>query len=187
MAEANRSHALAEKERADNLVKSGGITDKDRLTAEVGLQVADASLAQFRAEVAIAAQQLARTEVRAPFSGRVAKRMADAGTMLAPGTPIAILVDNSVLEFRSSVASADYGRVKVGAEVNLVVDALADQKVKGKVARITPLVEERTRTFEVVVEIPGGGRSRRGSVRTSHGSRRDCAGSPRGSAGSSRP
>ena len=157
VAEANRSHARAEKERADSLLKSGGITDKDRLAAEVGLQVADASFSQVRAETAIAAQQLARTDVRAPFSGRVAKRFVDAGAMLVPGTPLVILVDDAVLEFRSSVPSTDYGKVKVGAQVDLVVDALADQKVKGKVARITPLVEERTRSFEVVVEVPGGG------------------------------
>ena len=156
VAEANRSHALAEKERADNLVKSGGITDKDRLAAEVGLQVADASLAQVRAEVAIADQQLARTQIKAPFAGRVAKRMADRGAMLTPGVPLAILVDDAILEFRASVPSTDYGKLRVGAEVSLAIDALGGREVKGKVARITPLVEERTRSFEVVVEVPGG-------------------------------
>lgn len=122
----------------------------------MGLQVADASLAQVRAEVAIANQQLVRTEVKAPFAGRVAKRLADRGAMLSPGTPIAILVDDSVLEFRASVPSADYGRLKVGSEASLVIDALDSRKVNGKVARITPLIEERTRSFEVVVEVPGG-------------------------------
>jgi multidrug efflux pump subunit AcrA (membrane-fusion protein) len=33
MAEANRAHAQAEKERADNLLKTGGITDRDLLSA----------------------------------------------------------------------------------------------------------------------------------------------------------
>ena len=66
VAEANRAHAQAEKERADNLLKTGGITDRDHLSAQVALQVADAGLAQARAEVAIAGQQLARTQVRAP-------------------------------------------------------------------------------------------------------------------------
>ena len=34
---------VAEKERADNLLKTGGITDKDHLSAQVGLQVAEAA------------------------------------------------------------------------------------------------------------------------------------------------
>jgi membrane fusion protein (multidrug efflux system) len=155
VADANKAHAVAERDRADNLLKTGGITDKDHLSAQVALQVAEAQMAQARAEVAISAQQLARTQIKAPFAGRVAKRTADAGTMLANGTPLFTLVDDGVMEFRASVPSADYGKIRVGASVDVTVDALGSRPVGGKVARVTPLVEERTRSFEVVVQIPG--------------------------------
>jgi RND family efflux transporter MFP subunit len=158
VAEANRAHALAERDRADQLVRTGGITDKDRLAAQVALQVAEASLAQVKAEVAIARQTLTRTEVRAPFSGRVARRLADVGALLAPGTPIVTLVDDEVLEFRAQVPSADYDKVRVGAAVAVTVDALPDWQATGTVARITPMVDERSRTFEVVVRVAGGDR-----------------------------
>jgi RND family efflux transporter MFP subunit len=157
VAEANRRHALTERERADNLLKTGGITDKDHLAAQVNLQVAEASLAQAKAETAIAAQQLARARVTAPFAGRVARRLADAGTMLASGTPLYTLVDDGVLEFRAAVPSADYGKLRLGAPVALSVDALGGRRAEGRVARITPLVDERTRAFELVVEVPGDG------------------------------
>ncbi len=156
VADANRAHALAERDRADNLLKTGGITDKDHLAAQVGLQVAEAAFAQARAESAIAAQQRARTRVSAPFAGRVARRLADPGTMLAAGAPLFTLVDDALLEFRSAVPSNDYGKARVGAAVELEVDALGGRRVTGRVARITPLVDERTRAFEVVVEVPGG-------------------------------
>jgi membrane fusion protein (multidrug efflux system) len=155
VAEANKAHAVAEKERADGLVKTGGITDKDHLSAQVGLQVAEASLAQARAEASIAGTQAARAQVKAPFGGRVARRHADAGSMLASGTPLFTLVDDSRLEFRASVPSADYGKVKIGDPVEVSVDALGDRPVKGTVARVTPLIDERTRSFEVVVQVPG--------------------------------
>ena len=58
VAEANRAHARAEKERADSLLKTGGITDKDRLAAQVAVQVAEASASQARTELAIAERQL---------------------------------------------------------------------------------------------------------------------------------
>ena len=154
VADANRAHAMAERERADSLLKTGGITDKDHLSAQVGLQVAEASLAQARAEAAIAAQQHARAQVRAPFSGRIARRMADAGALLPAGTPIFTVVDDSVFEFRASVPSSDYARVRVGAPVDVTVDALPGTAVRGRVARVTPLVEERTRSFAAVVEVP---------------------------------
>jgi membrane fusion protein, multidrug efflux system len=157
VAEANRAHALAERERADNLLKTGGITDKDHLTAQVGLQVAEAALAQAKAETAIAAQQQSRAQLRAPFAGRVAKRHVDRGAMLAVGTPVFTVVDDAVLEFRAPVPSTDFARVKVGAPVQVTVDALPGFTTHGKVVRVAPLVEERTRSFEAVVEVPGGG------------------------------
>lgn len=157
VAEANRAHATVEKERADNLVRTGGITDKDHLSAQVGLQVAEAALSQARAEADIAGQQLARATVRAPFTGRVARRLADAGAMLASGTPLFTVVDDSVLEFRAFAPSGDYAGVAVGAPVDVTVDSReGGPPIRGRVARVTPLVDERTRMFEVVVEVPGG-------------------------------
>jgi RND family efflux transporter MFP subunit len=155
VAEANRAHAQAEKERADSLLKTGGITDRDHLAAQVQQQVAEASLAQARAEVAIAGQALARTQVRAPFAGRVAKRFPDPGAMLAPGVPLFTLVDDSVFEFRASVASKDWAKVKAGAAAELAIDALGGARVEGRIARVEPLVDERSRSFRVVVEVPG--------------------------------
>lgn len=171
VADANRAHAQAERERADNLRKTGGITDKDQLAAQVGLQVAEASLGQVRAETAIAAEQLARCTVRAPFTGRVAKRLTDPGSMLTHGTPIFTFVDDAVLEFRASVPSTDYARAKVGAPADITVDALPAERIHGKLSRVTPLVAERTRSFEVVIEVPGsrdlvGGLFGRAEVRT---------------------
>jgi RND family efflux transporter MFP subunit len=170
VAEANRAHAQAEKERADNLLKTGGITDRDHLSAQVALQVGEASLAQAKAEVAIAGQQLSRTEVRAPFTGRVAKRFPDPGSMLAAGTPLFTLVDDSVLEFRAQVASRDLAKVRLGVPVRLSIDALPDARVEGRVARVEPLVDERSRSFQAVVEVPGqpglvGGLFARAAVR----------------------
>jgi RND family efflux transporter MFP subunit len=170
VAEANRAHAQAEKERADSLLKTGGITDRDHLSAQVALQVGEASLAQAKAEVAIAGQQLARTEVRAPFAGRLAKRFPDPGSMLAAGTPVFTMVDDSILEFEAQVASRDLAKVKPGVPVQLSVDALPGTRLAGQVARVEPLVDERSRSFRAVVEVPGqpglvGGLFARATVR----------------------
>ncbi len=170
MAQANQAHAVAEKERADSLLKTGGITDRDHLSAKVALQVAEAALAQARAEAAIAAQQLSRTQVRAPFAGRIGERLADPGAMLAAGTPLFTLVDDSVLEFEAQVASRDFNRVKRGAPVELAVDALPGTKLEGRIVRVQPLVDEDSRSFQVVVQLPGrddlvGGLFARATVR----------------------
>lgn len=155
VASANREHAVAERDRANNLLKTGGITDKDHLAASVNLQVAEASLRQAKAEEAIAAQQLARCQIRAPFSGRIAKRLVDPGTMLAIGTPILKLVDNSALEFRAAVTSADFSKARIGAPAEITVDAMPGFSARGSVTRILPTVDERSRSFEIVVRVTG--------------------------------
>lgn len=157
VAEANRQHAVVEKERADNLLKTGGVTDKDHLSAQVNLRVAEAALAQARAETEIAATQLARTQVIAPFDGRVARRHADAGAMLAVGTPLFTLVDDSRLEFRAALPSVSWGKANVGDAATLTVDA-SDERFEGRVSRIAPLIDERNRSFDLVIEVPGAGK-----------------------------
>ena len=155
VAEANRAHAQTEKERADNLLKTGGITDKDHLSAQVALQVAEASLAQARAEAAIAEQQLTRTQIKAPFRGRVAKRIADPGAMLAPGTPLFTIVDDSVLEFRRPSRRATSARSRSARPSSSRSTRSPARAVEGRIARIEPLVDERSRSFQAVVEVPG--------------------------------
>jgi membrane fusion protein, multidrug efflux system len=155
LAEANRAHAHAEEDRAESLLKTGGITDKDRLAAKVAVQVAEASFSQARTELAITEQQLSRCQIKAPIGGRIAKRSADAGTILTPGAQVFIIVDDSTFEFRAAVASEDFGKVKLGEAVTVTVDALPHFLTVGKVSRITPLVETRSRAFEVVILVPG--------------------------------
>jgi membrane fusion protein (multidrug efflux system) len=155
VAEANRAHARAEKDRADSLLKTGGITDKDHLAAQVAVQVADASQSQARSELAIAERQMGRSQITAPIGGRIAKRHADAGTVVAAGTPIYTIVDDSVFELRSSVASGDFGKVKVGETVVVTVDALPGFVTEGEVNRIAPRVDARSRSFELIIRVPG--------------------------------
>jgi RND family efflux transporter MFP subunit len=155
VADANRAHAKAEKDRADSLLKTGGITDKDHLSAEVAVQVADASYAQAASEVAIAERQLSRAQITSPLSGRVTKRQAEAGAMVQAGTPIYTIVDDSTFEFRAAVASGDFGKLKVGETVTVTADALPGFTTNGRVDRIAPQIETRSRSFEVVILVPG--------------------------------
>ena len=155
LAEANQAHARAEKERADALRKTGGITDKDHLAAQVAVQLADASNAQAQADLAITERQLGRSFIDAPISGRIAKRHADAGTVVNAGTPLYTIVDDSVFELRSSVGSGDFGKLTVGGKVTVTVDALPGFVTEGEVNRISPQVDARSRSFEVIISLPG--------------------------------
>lgn len=73
-----------------------------------------------RAAAQGARQSLERTHVRAPFTGRVGAKMVDVGQVVAPGTVVARLTDDSALEITAPIDSRearDWLQLEEGAAV----------------------------------------------------------------------
>ena len=166
VAEANRAHALAEKERADNLLKTGGITDKDHLSA-AGRAAGGRGLAGAGAR---RGGDRRRSSSRARRSGR---RSPGASPSASPtrarcsrrGAPLFTLVDDSVLEFRAPVALRRLRpKVKLGARGRASRVGRAPRRctIQGRVAR------RRAARRRAVALLRGGGRGA-GPGRTSSG------------------
>ena len=102
----------------------------------------------------MAGQTVSRRSSSAPFSGRVADRIADPGTMLAAGAPVFTLVDDSVLEFRAAVPSRAT-TPRWGLPRGRHDRRPARSQITGRVTRIAPLVEERNRSFEHRASVTG--------------------------------
>ena len=73
--------------------------------------------------------------------------------MLSPGAPIVTIIDSSALEFHAQVPSEDFAKVRIGAFVQITVDAMPGTIMKGNVERLTPLVDDRSRSFEAVIRV----------------------------------
>jgi RND family efflux transporter MFP subunit len=87
-------HARTEKERADNLLRSGGITQKDHDAAATGVKeaetqvrLAEAQVGQARASLAVAEKALKDCRIFAPARGHVQERYFDKGSLLVRGSP----------------------------------------------------------------------------------------------------
>jgi HlyD family secretion protein len=91
------------------------------------------------AQVAVeqAQYQLAQATLTAPFAGTVAQVLARAGEIVAPSTPILTLADLSSLRVETTdLDQTDLARVRVGQTVDLTFDALPNEVLHGRVARI---------------------------------------------------
>jgi RND family efflux transporter MFP subunit len=75
--------------------------------------------------------------------------------MVQAGTPIYTIVDDSQFEFRASVASGDFGKLRIGQKVTVTVDALPGFTTEGEVNRIAPQIDTRSRSFDVVIRVAG--------------------------------
>lgn len=109
--------------------------------AKVGLQMAE----KFAAD----------SVVRAPFAGVVAQKLKNQGEMLTTMPPSVVLVlqDQSTLELRFRLPESSLARVKAGDKVVARFVSIAQDK-DATILRIQPTIDPRTRTIEVIAEIP---------------------------------
>jgi membrane fusion protein (multidrug efflux system) len=164
-AKVSAEYARTEKERADNLLRSGGITQKDHQAAVNGVkdadaqvQLAEAQCGQARAALAIADKALKDCRIFSPARGHVQKRSFDRGSLLTPGVSIATLVDNSQLELECVIPSYQLASIRTGQQASFTTPTFGERKFQGEVSAINPVVESDNRSVKLILNIanPGG-------------------------------
>lgn len=151
-----------EHRRIESLWKEERGTEKEYFDAQADFRAAQGRYAQAQhalaaqdAVVAFLADNLSRTEVRAPFDGVVVARMTEVGSWVEQGGAVVAMVDLSVARARVNVPESIVAYCSVGADVLVTVDAL-DRDYEGKISRVIPDADERARTFPVEVDLPNG-------------------------------
>ncbi len=86
---------------------------------------------------------IAKAKIVAPIDGTVTQRFADAGEMVAAGTPIVTVTDLSHLRVEAEVGEFDVARVRLGADVTIRAEGY-DQRWYGKIAEIPDRVVPRS-------------------------------------------
>jgi RND family efflux transporter MFP subunit len=140
--------------RSQALLDAGAISQRMLEDARLAVESAEAQNTDAQARVALAESQLAKTTVRAPFSGTVSERPVSAGDVVQPGTELLTLVDPSSMRMEASIASSDLRFVRVGVPVEFEVTGYGPRRFVGQVSRVTPTVDPVTRQVTVFVTIP---------------------------------
>ncbi len=130
--------------------------------AKARRDAAHANSTQAEAAVSEANTAVGFTKIRAPFDGLIIAKLADAGAMAAPGVPLLTLEDPSRFRLEAEVDESQIGAVRLGATVPVVIDALGNQAMTGKVAQIVPAADPASRTFTVKIELPANPQIRSG-------------------------
>jgi len=143
-AQAQADQAHAEQARLEKLGDLA--TDQQRLSATTQVAVADAGLAQAKA-------QLRRAVITAPFAGVVADTFIDAGEVAGPGSRVARLVRLDPITVKLSVPDRDVVALREGEPVEVLVNARSGV-FQGKVEHIGAAADVKTRAFPVDVTVP---------------------------------
>ncbi len=119
------------------------------------MEVAEQQLVQARIAHDRTLYDLERTEIKAPFAGRVVDRLVEPGEYASVGEVVARVVDTVNLEVQAqapiSVASF------VANSETLSVSTDEDGLIQGEVRTIIPVGDQITRTFEIRVILPENG------------------------------
>ena len=174
--QANRDQAKRALDRSRELKKTAPtlITDESMEQAQQGFDVADALLKssqanvmQTRASLKEAQDNLARTRLFSPISGRVVRLAVEEGEVAVPGTfsretgLLMRIADLSVIQAKVKVDETDVVRLALNDSVSVSIDAFPDTTFIGKVTKIgnsaattsTATTADRAVDFEVEVTL----------------------------------
>ena len=141
--------AVREQERNRSLREAGVATveqleqsNRQLEAAQLQMTIAREHLALLEGGSVKVGDRALESVVSAPIDGYILERMAKVGEMVIPlssfqsGTVLFKMANMNDLVFRGTVDEIDVGRLKAGAEATILVGALPDVQMKGRVTRI---------------------------------------------------
>lgn len=165
---AQLAEARQQLERAKNLASRNLLARSDLETAQTRFDTAKAahdqalsSARQLRADIEaqssslkLAQRELRDAIIRAPFDGYVAERLVSPGQFVQPQAPVMRIVRLQPLKLTAEVPEKFAPWIETGREMAVKVDAFPQETFTGRVVRIAPAVNLRSRAFAIEGEIP---------------------------------
>lgn len=152
-ARANATYQSSEAERLARLAANGTVAATRLREVELARDLADQDLRESRAALARAELELERTQIRAPFGGRVVERLIQVGERSAPGREIARFVDIDSKEAIAQAPVAIAPFLSVGQEV--LMSTSSGDETRAPIRAIIPVGDSVSRTFEVRIDLAG--------------------------------
>ena len=134
-------------DRAVDLERRGAGTQR-------ALDEALSKLQEDRATLDLAKARLARTEIRAPFSGMIGLRKISPGDYVTAGQEIVNLEAIDPIKVAFKMPETLLAAVQSGQQILVEVDAFPGKKFPGEIYAIDPRVEASGRSIELRAHVP---------------------------------
>lgn len=137
-------------QRSQELVEQNFIS-KESLDMQRG------TVERLKARADEARAKLAKTVIRAPFSGVAGLRMVSPGAYVRAGEDIVRLENVSSIKVDFRIPETFMARVGSNQDVAVRLDAYPGKEFRGRVYAIEPVVDERSRTILMRARVPNKG------------------------------
>jgi len=137
IAEQSIQAAQARVAQAMGKLREASVVEQKKSISEGGRRTADAKV--LEAEAALAKAQLAmkRTTIKAPVGGMISKKSLEIGQQVTSGQPLMALIPDQLPWVIANFKETQVGRIRVGQEVEIEVDALSGRTYRGHVDSIS--------------------------------------------------
>jgi len=126
----------------------------DKASSQADLERAEATARSTQAQLDLLALQLARTTVRAPFTGVTGQRMVSLGDYVTTSTPLVSLQTVNPVRAAFQVPERYAEQLRRGQRVGFQVAALPGKEFEGVVDFVDPVVQLPARTITVKALVP---------------------------------
>jgi len=110
-------------------------------------------LEQTELEYESAKSDFEKTNIYAISDGILGSKDVDVGTYVTPADKVGIFVDISNVYAEFNVIEKDSPKLKFGQKAEVFVDAYPNKSFKGTIDSISPIIEGRTRTQNIKIEL----------------------------------
>lgn len=132
---------------AENERRAKLLLQKEAISQEE-FDIARADHTSAQAQTQLIKAQIAKTSVKAPFSGKIGLRSISPGTYITPSILVAKLVNTGKLKITFSIPEKYASQVKSGSKINFTVSG-SKKVYNAKIYAIEPEVEIATRTLQI--------------------------------------
>jgi RND family efflux transporter MFP subunit len=155
LAQAKAAAVLAETNfrRFEQLRAKGSASQMEMDQARYQYDNARGAVQQAEGAVATARSYESNAIVPAPFDGRIVDQLCEVGDLAAPGRPLMKIEDPSSLRLYASLDASKAVAATVGAEIKVVVPALADRVFRGRITEVVPAADPSTRSLLLKIDI----------------------------------
>ncbi len=152
----------ADHERRDNLYQQGAISADDASKYRRLYLTSRANLAAAQERVQQRITEGSELLIRAPFSGVITARYAEPGAFVTPttaasataGASSSSLVELSEgMEVNAKVPESDIGRIRIGQNASVRVDAFPEQRFMARVSEIAPRAAKTENVISFAVKL----------------------------------
>ncbi len=132
----------------DDLKTQQVLAESQLHTGRAQLNIIDAKQKQIESTIQLVQLQIEDGTITSPISGNIIEKYVESGENVAPGSPVAKIVNLDRMWIKVYLNEIDVGSIKLGSSLNVSVDALPDSQFDGVVTWVSSKAEFTPRNVQ---------------------------------------